>query len=253
MKDSLAKLLQRPDIWQASGLEHRHPLTLPSGIEAFDQQLHQGGWPGDAISEILSPGAGVGEMTLLRQPLSHIANQGLPIFIVSPPCMPFAKRFAQAGIAPERLIVIKPGSRQEVLWSLEQIVRSGCAGGVLGWLPEVQQEYADIRRLQLAAHEQQSAVFLFRPEQAENQRSPAALRLKLTPKPGCFDLEILKQRGGWAGQRIDIPRNHPAGLHRVPAALLPTVTRASDVVLSGPPLTPRAPESGSPLQQERMH
>jgi protein ImuA len=64
---------------------------------------------------------------------------------------------------------------------------------VLAWLGSATD--AQLRRLQLAAEEQHCGLMLFRPASALRQRSPAALRLKLSCSEGGTRIDILKCRG----------------------------------------------------------
>jgi hypothetical protein len=56
-----------------------------------------------------------------------------------------------------------------------------------------------LRRLQLAAEDQGCWVLLFRPASASRQRSPAALRIRLSQTQAATRVEIFKCRGGRPG------------------------------------------------------
>jgi hypothetical protein len=56
-----------------------------------------------------------------------------------------------------------------------------------------------LRRLQLAAEDQACWTLLFRPASARQQRSPAALRIRLTRSETAARVEIIKCRGGRPG------------------------------------------------------
>ncbi|HUQ52487.1 MAG TPA: hypothetical protein VM692_09715, partial [Gammaproteobacteria bacterium] len=53
-----------------------------------------------------------------------------------------------------------------------------------------------LRRLQLAAEDQGCWVVLFRPVSASQQRSPAALRIRLSQAQAATRVQIIKCRGG---------------------------------------------------------
>jgi hypothetical protein len=95
-----------------------------------------------------------------------------------------------------RVLVIDPKDPQMSLWALDQAVRSGACSAVLAWPQGV--NMADLRRLQLAAEAGDTLVFLFRPEQAADSPSPAALRLRIRCLANGMEVDILKRRGGWA-------------------------------------------------------
>jgi protein ImuA len=83
----------------------------------------------------------------------------------------------------------------DLMWALEQSLRSGHVGAVLAWLPLTLRADA-LRRLQLAAQAHDGPVFLFRDAQVRSKPSAAPLRLLLQPA-GVDDLavRVLKRRG----------------------------------------------------------
>jgi len=112
-----------------------------------------------------------------------------------------------------RLAPLLPGA--DVLWALEQALKSGQVGAVLAWLP-VNLRADALRRLQLAAQAQDGPVYLFRDALARGRPSPAPLRLLLQPAGADhLTLRLLKRRGPQATQplRLALPPVLPAHLH----------------------------------------
>ena len=127
-------------------------------------------------------------------------------------------------MALERLLVVRAERDVDTLWCTEQILRSGAAACLLAWLPESRLgDYRALRRLQLAAQGSASLAFLFRPPQAAHSLSPAALRIVLRGTREHLALEILKQRGGQAGQQLTLARANALLQPRIDPALLPVV------------------------------
>ena len=122
-----------------------------------------------------------------------------------------------------QIVVLRPEGRSERLWSLEQILRSGSCGCLVGWLEQDSSAamYASLRRLQIAARNAAGPVFLFRKPHAGSALSPAALRIHLEQAPAGLKLRILKQRGGRAGQEVLIRRPSQLLARRVLPELLP--------------------------------
>lgn len=172
--------------------------TVRTGHTALDQLLPGGGLPVGAITEILHPRPGMGEMTVVLSLLARMTQAGARVAIVSPPHVPFAPGLAQAGLHLPRTVVIQPPDGNECLWGLEQMMRAVVFGVVVGWVRDI--DVPTLRRLQLAAETGRSIGVLMRPMQAALQASPAAVRLKLTRPNGRLDIEVLKARGGPAGQ-----------------------------------------------------
>jgi protein ImuA len=101
-----------------------------------------------------------------------------------------------------RLAPLLPGA--DLLWALEQALKSGQVGAVLAWLP-VNLRADALRRLQLAAQAQAGPVFLFRDALARGRPSPAPLRLLLQPAGiDALALRILKRRGPLLAQPLKL-------------------------------------------------
>jgi cell division inhibitor SulA/protein ImuA len=199
----LEELLRHPALWRGGGFTGA-PATVPTGFRRLDERLPGGGWPLSSLVEILVPAAGVGEIRLLIPALRALstARPDEPRWIawLGPPHLPYAPALADAGLDPSRTLVIRPRAGLDLLWAMEQALRSGACAAVLGWVGAAGDQA--LRRLSLAAGEGQSIGFLFRPPCHRSEASPAALRLLLTARDDGLDVEILKSRGG-APARID--------------------------------------------------
>jgi len=202
MNHKLTTLLKRPDIWQSSAPQQpRH--TIATGHVRLDSALHQGGWPTMALSEILCDQPGSGELQLLLPAIKKLCAQGRQLIFISPPHLPYAPALQQAGIAPEQVLIISPQTSADQLWAAEQTLRTDVAAGLLFW-PQQMPDLTQLRKLQLAAQSTQGLSLLMRPDSAAQESSPAALRLRLVPTPTGCQLTIIKQRGGWAGQVVEL-------------------------------------------------
>lgn len=201
---SLTKLLENPRVWRGS--RHNDSRTgLASGYPELDRCLPGGGWPLEALTEILIGQYGMGELRLLMPALAQLSaeealsDQGEPgepgwIAWVAPPFQPYAPALQQCGIDLSRMLVIRPKDDSELLWSAEQALSSGTCAAVLLW-PEILDDQAS-RRLQLAAEKGHSWAIAFRPLSARHQPSAAALRLELQSTGQGTHVHILKSRGG---------------------------------------------------------
>jgi len=203
VNDALAELLRHPALWRGGGAGEA-PATVPSGFRRLDERLPGGGWPLATLIEILLPTAGVGEIRLLLPALCRLsrATPGEPRWIawLAPPHLPYAPALVDAGLDPARMLVIQPCAGLDLLWAMEQALRSGACAAVLGWAG-VTGDRA-LRRLKLAAEEGGGPGFLFRPSAHREESSPAALRLALSAHDDGLDIEILKSQGGMPA-RID--------------------------------------------------
>lgn len=198
---SLEQVLANPRVWR--GAAHAHTLPgLGSGYEKLDRHLPGGGWPPQALTEILTEQYGVGELQLLMPALARLGAEdpvaafSEPGWIawIAPPFQPYPPALREWGINLARLLVVRPKDTADVLWSAEQALASGTCAAVLLWPPVLSDQ--DSRRLQLAAEKGASWAVAFRPSAARREPSAAALRIALQADEEGTHLDIFKNRGG---------------------------------------------------------
>ena len=189
---SLDALLDERRVWK--GRPSATPISpQPTGHAALDAALPTGGWPASALSEILLPADGSGELQLLWPSLARLTRNGERIVLVAPPYIPYPQAWQAAGI-DLRWLMIVDATAGNALWATEQCLRSGSCGAVLCWPRQVDDRA--LRRLQVAAETGQTLAFACRPAQAAANPSPAALRIAVDVRPR--QLRVLKCRGGLA-------------------------------------------------------
>ncbi|QJD29656.1 translesion DNA synthesis-associated protein ImuA [Methylococcus geothermalis] len=198
--DALADLLERdPRVWRGRRPESWRAPVIPSGHAALDAVLPGGGWPAGALTEIVAPVQGIGELRLLLPLMRRIAGDGRRLVWVAPPFEPYAPALVQAGVEIGRMLVVAVADRRRDLgWAMELLLRHPETGLVLAWprtLPP-----AVWRRLQVAAAESGALGMLFSAGAACG--TTAALRLNLGICEGGLELRILKARGGFGGARV---------------------------------------------------
>jgi len=193
MKASVADLTKLPGVWRGGELEKACHAVLPTGHAALDRELPGGGWPTGTLSEVLHDGAGIGEIGFLSGAIARASEGDRMIAWVNPPHLPYAPALAQRGIALERCLVVRPANKEDALWATEQVLRSGACGAVLFWLAH--DEYAWLRRLQMAAEAGCSMAVYFRSTAAERLSTPAHLRVVLESAQGDLRIRIPKRRG----------------------------------------------------------
>lgn len=185
----------------SSGRVWRGGETLPlagavaTGHAALDERLPGGGWPGNALTEILSETRGSGELGLVMPALADLSDGQRWIAWVGAPYLPYAPALSEHGVNLSRLLFVRPreDSLADNLWVMEQALRSATCAAVLGWAGQA--DARQLRRLQLAAEEAGVCCLLFRPLRCCSQASPAALRMSVTPDPQGLRIDILKCRG----------------------------------------------------------
>jgi hypothetical protein len=193
MKATVAELTRLPGVWRGGELDQLSHGVVATGHAALDRELPGGGWPTGTLSEVLHDAVGIGEITFLAGAIARAAQGDRMIAWINPPHLPYAPSLAQAGIALARCLVLRPANKEDALWATEQALRSGACGAVLFWLAH--DEYAWLRRLQMAAQAGRSMAVLFRSTAAERLSTPAHLRVVLARESGVLKLRIPKRRG----------------------------------------------------------
>ena len=192
---------------------------VPTGIEAIDSQLPDGGLPTAAVIEWISEEAGLSAASMaLRSVIPMLAQPGC--LAVIDERHEFNADAAQSlGVPLSRILLVRPqplkkgsgtlevsdkpaeylmpesssplfqhtrrsaADHSEALWALEQAARCPGVRVVLTWLD--QSSTAVMRRLQLAVERSGVTVILIRPSSVLRQPSFADLRLHV--QTGCFN------------------------------------------------------------------
>ena len=192
---ALDSLLDSRRVWRGQP-QARPTSRQPTGFAALDAQLPSGGWPESALSELLLPMDGIGELRLLWPTLARLSQAGdaasdEKIVLIAPPYLPFASAWANAGVRLDKLQIVLAQPR-DVLWATEQCLRSAACAAVLCW--PLQADDRALRRLQVAAETGQCLGFAMRDAKAAANPSPAALRIVIDTAPA--QLRVIKCRGG---------------------------------------------------------
>lgn len=211
MNAALDEILHHPALWRGNELGRVSNPSVPTGFDELDAELPGGGWPTAALTEILPQHEGIGEVRILGHALAGLSAQKRFLAWIAPPYLPYAPALAAAGIDLARLIVVKTHSPRETLWAIEQALRSNACGAVLAWPDKI--NYAELRRLQLAAESGPVLAVLFRAPQTAAATSPAALRLALDTANGGLAVRILKRRGPAFGASILLHSATPGVRH----------------------------------------
>ena len=214
---SLDALLAARRVWrgQPAALP---PARQPTGVPALDDALPTRGGPDAALSELLLPADGVGELRLLLPVLARLTRAGHDIVLVAPPYLPYPVAWQRAGVDFAHVHLVDANPR-DALWAAEQCLRGGCLAAVLCWPRQ-----ADDRALRDA-------------REARNP-SPAALRVLFERSDEGVQLRVLKCRGGNPPARaieMDgvLTGSGCAALARATASTAPVVARIRPQAASG--------------------
>lgn len=193
---SLASMLEDRRLWRGTAKTQLEQGREPTGHAQLDAALPGGGWPEAALSEILAPADGIGELRLVLPTLARHTQAGRDVVLIAPPYVPFPRAWRDAGVDLRRLRIVATERDKDALWASEQCLRAGCLSVVLCWPRKADDK--SLRRLQVAAESGRALAFAFRDAREARNPSPAALRLQLEPG----QVRVLKCRGGLAPARV---------------------------------------------------
>ncbi len=213
--DSPAALLAAlPDsVWRANQISASKARATPSGFAMLDRELPNGGWPASVLTELLLAQNGIGELRLLAPVLSALTQAGKSVILLAPPHIPFAPALAELGLDLRHVLVIQTDKPMDRIWAVEQTLKSASFGALLCWLPQARADH--LRRLQLAAGGSEGLCFVFRPVAAQQESSPAPLRIVCRASSGGgMTVDIVKRRGPLFGQPMLLPLQVPPVLEK---------------------------------------
>lgn len=188
---ALDGLLAARRVWRGKPVALPACAAEPTGHAALDEALPTGGWPEHALSEVMLPADGVGELAVVWPTLARLTRAGQRVILVAPPYRPHAPAWHSAGLDLRQLQVVEATTR-DALWATEQCLRSATCKAVLCW-PQKADDRA-LRRLATAAADGQCLAIAFRSLREAVNPSPAALRLAIEPAGRA--IRVLKCRGG---------------------------------------------------------
>ncbi len=200
-------LLDLPHVWRGEEIARADSAVLSTGHALLDAQLPGGGWPIGGMVEVLQADASLHVWQLLLPGLVQAAqNQAGPVVLVGAPCEPFGPSLRARGLPGERLLWVRTDKPAARLWAAEQALRCAEVVAVLAWLPQA--KGAELRRLHLAAQQQERLLFVFRTLRARHDASPAPLRLWVEGVD-ALHVHILKRRGPPLEAPVALPAHAP--------------------------------------------
>jgi len=214
---------------------------LPFGIDEIDRRLDGGGLPLAALHEVTGQRPGLSDDAAACLFAAGIAarRQGQVLWALARRDL-FAPGLAQAGLGPDRVIYAECRTDEDVLAVMEEGLRHGGLGAVIGEIGRA--AMASTRRLQLAAEERGTVALMLKRwrKAGEDPLAPASAAVTRwrigcapsSPLPALdgigrprWRIELARQRGGppfqWIMEASDAQGRlalfaEPA--HRTPAA-----------------------------------
>lgn len=187
---SLEQLLLREDMWLGHSQRFTKRAAVETGYDELNANLISNGWPLSSLIEVCQESF-QGEWHLFTPAFLEIP--GL-IVLINPPADPFSQAFIQSEIDLERLIVVNASEKNHFIACFIEAVRAS-VGCVMAWQPKEPITYTELRKCLLAAAEGTGLSVMFRPSTAQQQSSPAGLRLYVQMVPTGLEITIFKQKG----------------------------------------------------------
>lgn len=189
---NLEQLLSRSDIWRGDSGAFVPQIVVDTGHERVNSALLNGGWPARSLVEICQKGFQQQEWCLFSPVLRAVKGY---IVLLNPPITPFCQALIQAGIDLERVIVVQITNKADFLASFVELARTESCEVLLAWQQNQALSYTELRKCLLASNEGNGLCILFRPESAQQQSSPATLRLLTEITSIDVKITIFKQKG----------------------------------------------------------
>jgi protein ImuA len=187
----LGHLFDRGDIWVGQAKRSAIRSTVSSGNASLDEAL-SGGWPLGSLVEICQHTTVSAEWTLFAAAMSQ---QSRPVFLLNPPMVPFSAAIVDLGIDLNQVYVLRTTNKASFVNAFVELARASQCGALLAWQPEEPLTYTELRKFALACAEGRGLYSLFRPISAQQESSPAALRVAASVHRSALRLSIFKQRG----------------------------------------------------------
>ncbi|ALP52897.1 hypothetical protein Tel_06855 [Candidatus Tenderia electrophaga] len=199
MDGALQQLLRNNRLlWRGRGGVMPAGGGLATGFAALDTILPEGGWPRDALLELVVPQWGIGELQLLLPAMQAVARAGRWVVWIAPPHIPYAPALADGDVPLNRVLLLQPRRQEDIPWAMEKALHRHAL--VLAWPGRLKPVM--VRRLQLAAEAGRSLGVLF--QTRDRGASPAALRLRLQPTVSGLQVHILKSRAADRRQTVEL-------------------------------------------------
>lgn len=172
--------------------------VLPLGLDAIDRRLPGGGLPRIGLHELLADrGSAAGVAAALAGRASGASGGGVVLWVARHAEL-YGPGLAGFGLPPARLILVEAACDTEVLWTMEEGLRTRGLAAVVGEPAAL--DLTAARRLQLAAEAGAGFGLVVRPvDPAARGASAACSRWRVRAAPS-------RASGGWTSWRLVLER-----------------------------------------------
>jgi hypothetical protein len=210
------------------------PSTVAATLPLLDGLLKPAGLDAGSLVELLGETDGAGAWTLALFWARHACadqtrTERRTLVLVDARGWFYPPAAAALGIDLEQVVLVRPRSQPHCQAALDQSLRCGAVGAVVGWCERL--TAAQAQRLKLAAEAGGGLGLIVRPFGAARGPSFADLRLRVTPLVSTevvrrVRIEVVRWRGGKEGQALTVEIDDETGDVRVSAGLASAAARA---------------------------
>ena len=197
--------------------------VISTGVPALDAILPSRGLLRGTLSEWIAAEPGSGAAWLAMRMAGRAQQKG-PLIIIDGQKQFYPPAFVSAGVCLDSTILVRPESRNDQLWAIEQSLRCPGIGAVLCRIDHLRTQ--EFRRLQLASESGTAIGLLIRPSVARRQSGWADVRLLVTPRPSlshsfhrCVSVRCIYAKGGLTDQTVNLDVCDETGTVRVAAGV----------------------------------
>jgi protein ImuA len=189
-------------------VESRRRESLSTGVSVLDDILPERGLARGTLSEWISEEPGSGVSSLAMNVAGESQADG-PLIVVDRSRHFHVPAMALAGVNLNNTIFVRPQSRGDELWAMEQSLRCPGVGAVLCRIDFLKS--LEFRRLQLAAASGTAIGVLIRTSTEKSQTGWADVRLLVSPRPslpGQFQRRLavrcIYAKGNFSDRSVDL-------------------------------------------------
>lgn len=231
---SMSKTLDFPQpsqIVQSLGLQIRdmetrsrpRGITISSGCSAIDRVLPNGGYASGSLVEFLANGGQpLGSTTVALSTASHACEAGKYLVLIDTPIQYYPPALQRLGLPVDRIIGLRPKTYEDIVWAIDQSLRSSAVGCVIASIDRLNDRTA--RRFQLAAEAGGGLGILLRDATvAKSEPSWSDVQWLLAPQSHIllssqlseiephstrwFEMILQRCHGGRSGARVRVGMN----------------------------------------------
>lgn len=206
--DSLRRKLQ-----PYQGFQLRDAEPVSTGAAALDKLLPLGGLRSGSLVEYLAAGVAGGAGSLSLAAARGACAGGRAFVALDRERRFYPPAAAGWGIDLSQLLLIRPATKADELWALDQALRCPGVGAV--WMRGGAISSRDFRRLQLAAEAGGTLGILIRPARLRGRPTWAEVQWLVEPRPSAtgwrLNVELLRCPGGAAGRSGQVEWSEQTG------------------------------------------